>query len=648
MKKKLELSQKIKGKISIKRTLFFTATGLGVAVLLFVAAFFYFNMGDVKKARAENGSYSTAKNGPWYSAATWSNWASPSYNDFPGWNSTFYIDHHVTYANLKLKSGNNLIVSGTLEVSSIEAATQLNIEVTNTGKLIVKGDLTNKNGGFNLLNNGEVVVEGSLNAEGQGASIVNNNSLTILNTMNVDNGFTVNNKKDVTIGSIKSGNGFSIINTGDFTTNATITAGNEFKIDNNGKFSSSDIKAGNGFEITTKDIFNVANIDAGNNLKINSEDKFVSSGSITAQDNFTLNTEGNFSTDGITAGNQLKMNTGGNFGSSGPIIAKDNFTLNAKDKFLVDGITAGNQLKINNDSGEFISMSDIKGKNNTEINSGGTFIVIGDVEGGNQLKLNSSGEMVVTGDINGENNFGSSKDFLYLFGDINTGSNPNVRPILNEPKLKTDNLELYNLVQSLLNGELLPITLDHFKATATSTETINLEWSTISEKNNDFFTLERSTNGKTFEALTTLDGAGNSSRKLMYSFEDNNPIIGMNYYRLKQTDFNGDFEYFKIVGVNINVLPDSKISNNNIQIEKVWPNPFIDQVTVSFATLNGGEVEVLIQNAMGKIEFKIEFTCHPGENTFTFDKGDKLIPGIYYITLWQNGEKYGTKRLIKK
>src|SRR5690606_30851519 len=132
---KLQLSPKIKEQISIRRTLFFTATGLGLFALLFVAALFYFNMGNVEKAKAENGSYSSAKNGPWYSAATWSNWASPSYNNFPDWNSTFYIDHHLTYAHLKLKSGNKLIIRGILEVNSLEAATQLNIEVTNTGKL---------------------------------------------------------------------------------------------------------------------------------------------------------------------------------------------------------------------------------------------------------------------------------------------------------------------------------------------------------------------------------------------------------------------------------------------------------------------------------------------------------------------------------
>src|SRR5690606_40482994 len=81
-------------------------------------------------------------------------------------------------------------------------------------------------------------------------------------------------------------------------------------------------------------------------------------------------------------------------------------------------------------------------------------------------------------------------------------------------------------------------------------KSILITWGTISEKENDFFTLERSTDGKTFDIITTVDGAGDSNKKLSYSFEDKLASAGMNYYRLKQTDFNGDFEYFKIVGVN--------------------------------------------------------------------------------------------------
>src|SRR5690606_19164216 len=96
----------------------------------------------------------------------------------------------------------------------------------------------------------------------------------------------------------------------------------------------------------------------------------------------------------------------------------------------------------------------------------------------------------------------------------------------------------------------LPIVLSDFQASITGSQTVQVEWSTFAEKNNDFFTVERSADGKNFEVLTAVEGAGSSNKKLSYSYEDKKPLTGYNYYRLKQTDFNGDFEYFKIVGVN--------------------------------------------------------------------------------------------------
>lgn len=196
---------------------------------------------------------------------------------------------------------------------------------------------------------------------------------------------------------------------------------------------------------------------------------------------------------------------------------------------------------------------------------------------------------------------------------------------------------------------LLPIVLDYFKATPTPTHTTLIEWSTFSEKDNDFFTLERSTDGKTFEIITTVDGAGNSSKKRSYRYEDTAPVAGMNYYRLKQTDFNGDFEYFKIVGVNHILAPTNKITAplENISISNAWPNPFHDQINISFEAKSEGKVEVLVQNSLGQIVHKTFFPFHYGENTFIFNNADHLRPGVYFVNFWQNGKKYEPQRLVK-
>jgi len=89
----------------------------------------------------------------------------------------------------------------------------------------------------------------------------------------------------------------------------------------------------------------------------------------------------------------------------------------------------------------------------------------------------------------------------------------------------------------------LPIELLSFTANADH-EFVRLHWATATETNNDFFTIERSTNLNDWEVLGFIDGAGNSSRPLQYVFTDYNPLSGISYYRLKQTDYDGKYEYF--------------------------------------------------------------------------------------------------------
>lgn len=195
------------------------------------------------------------------------------------------------------------------------------------------------------------------------------------------------------------------------------------------------------------------------------------------------------------------------------------------------------------------------------------------------------------------------------------------------------------------NPIILPIVLENFQASLAPNSTVQVEWSTFSEKNNDFFTLERSADGKNFEVLATIDGAGNSNKKLSYSFEDKNPLTGYNYYRLKQTDFNGDFEYFKIVGINNDREAVSKTAT--LQVSNTWPNPFRDHVNITFDANTDGEAELLIQNALGQVVHKTLFPFHNGENTYAFEEGHRLKSGVYIISLWKNGKKYNTQKLVK-
>ncbi len=113
-------------------------------------------------------------------------------------------------------------------------------------------------------------------------------------------------------------------------------------------------------------------------------------------------------------------------------------------------------------------------------------------------------------------------------------------------------------------GLALPIELSSFEVIQMG-NFAELLWKTSSERNNDFFTIERSINGLDWEERHRIDGAGNSNTELSYRLLDENTILGTTYYRLKQTDFDGVFTYSDILSY--------RFSNENYNQLLVYPNP---------------------------------------------------------------------------
>ena len=96
---------------------------------------------------------------------------------------------------------------------------------------------------------------------------------------------------------------------------------------------------------------------------------------------------------------------------------------------------------------------------------------------------------------------------------------------------------------------ILPVSISLWKATNLDNSVL-LEWSTASEENNDYFTIERSFNGVSWIAIGKVNGAGTTTVENFYSFEDKKPISGISYYRLKQTDYNGEYSYSSVKCIN--------------------------------------------------------------------------------------------------
>jgi hypothetical protein len=163
----------------------------------------------------------------------------------------------------------------------------------------------------------------------------------------------------------------------------------------------------------------------------------------------------------------------------------------------------------------------------------------------------------------------------------------------------------------------LPIKLVSFTANQHDTVVI-LNWSTVSEENNDVFVLEKSIEGFDFEKIGSVKGAGNSSQQLDYVFYDKNPVQGKSYYRLKQIDFDGQFTYSDV----------QKVVNNKIMsvITGVFPNPFNEQITIESPDLESFR----IYNAEGK-DFTFLSVKLVQSSTSIVLNTSQLPAGIYWI-----------------
>jgi fibronectin-binding autotransporter adhesin len=174
----------------------------------------------------------------------------------------------------------------------------------------------------------------------------------------------------------------------------------------------------------------------------------------------------------------------------------------------------------------------------------------------------------------------------------------------------------FGSLSSLIN--MLPIKLLEFKGKLNEKKEVVLEWKTASEKNNDYFTVERSSDGVTFEPLLTIDGADNSQSVLSYMAKDPHPYKGVSYYKLKQTDLNGHSEYSQII----------VIVNNDLNALELYayPNPVSDIINLD---LNPGkEGNIIIRDVLGNIVY----TQTTGKTKISIDVSE-YAAGIYIITL---------------
>lgn len=152
----------------------------------------------------------------------------------------------------------------------------------------------------------------------------------------------------------------------------------------------------------------------------------------------------------------------------------------------------------------------------------------------------------------------------------------------------------HQVVSLELNGSLPVEWLDF--TVNNENDAVVLNWSTGSELNNDYFTVEQSIDGENWKELSEIMGAGNKNTRSDYKWVDYNPSIGNTYYRIKQTDFDGRYDYSEIKSFNL---------KGSDQL-KVYPVPANDVLNIVSASTIKQDVKVLSsygQNMTSKVEF---------------------------------------------
>jgi alpha-tubulin suppressor-like RCC1 family protein len=170
---------------------------------------------------------------------------------------------------------------------------------------------------------------------------------------------------------------------------------------------------------------------------------------------------------------------------------------------------------------------------------------------------------------------------------------------------------------------ILPVELLSFTADCDN-QNVKLNWTTASETNNTFFTIEKSWDGKNFEPIGTVAGAGNSSAQKSYEFTDPEPATGSAgsafFYRLKQTDFNGSYTYFG--PITSSCEPDSKW---DVTLQNFISGNILEGILKADENTNA---IFIITDMQGRKIFSSEITVKKGSSFFQFDLPD-LSNGIY-------------------
>jgi len=184
---------------------------------------------------------------------------------------------------------------------------------------------------------------------------------------------------------------------------------------------------------------------------------------------------------------------------------------------------------------------------------------------------------------------------------------------------------------------VVPVELLSFTATSNGKEVI-LSWTTATELNNQLFEVQRSFEGSEFATIGFVYGKGTTTERQDYIYKDKISTDGKYFYRLKQIDYLGNYEYSDIIEMEIRVF-------NSYLLEQNFPNPFNPTTTIGYGIKEKGNVRISILNSIGEeIASLVNEEKEPGYHTVEFNAAN-LPSGVYFYQL-KTGSFIETKKMI--
>lgn len=180
----------------------------------------------------------------------------------------------------------------------------------------------------------------------------------------------------------------------------------------------------------------------------------------------------------------------------------------------------------------------------------------------------------------------------------------------------------------------LPATLIRFFGKFNKSHTVDLLWETSSENNVAYYEIEKSNGNGNFIKIGQIASQGNSNKNQNYFSVDANPYNGINYYRLKILDIDGQFTYSNVINLSIN--------NGKSTMASLYPNPAKDKIYLDFSMLKAENTQLEIVDVVGKKITVIPILLQKGFNTVPVPIGN-LSKGNYYLKV-----KLGNEIVVQK